>query len=122
MKDKHNVKYRRIVRHIRIRKKLSGDEIRPRVSVYRSNQHIYAQVIDDINSKTLVSAASIEPQIRNEHSSSKKSVVAKAVGELLAKRLQENGIKQLVFDRGGYKFHGRVKALADGVKSMGVQI
>ena len=78
--------------------------------------------LDDINSKTLVSAASIEPQIRNEHSSSNKSVVAKAVGELLAKRLQENGIKQLVFDRGGYKFHGRVKALADGVKSMGVQI
>ena len=115
-------KHGRIVRHMRIRKKLSGDETRPRVSVYRSNQHIYAQVIDDINSRTLVSAASIEPQIRNEHSSSNKSVIAKAVGELLAKRLQENGIKKLVFDRGGYKFHGRVKALADGVKSMGVQI
>ena len=120
MKNKQNVKYRRVVRHIRIRKKLSGDETRPRVSVYRSNQHIYAQVIDDINSRTLVSAASIEPQIRNEHSASNKSVVAKAVGELLAKRLQENGIKALVFDRGGYKYHGRVKALADGVRSMGV--
>jgi len=120
MKNKQNVKYRRVVRHIRIRKKLSGDETRPRVSVYRSNQHIYAQVIDDINSRTLVAAASIEPQIRNEHSASNKSVVAKAVGELLAKRLQENGIKALVFDRGGYKYHGRVKALADGVRSMGV--
>ena len=87
-----------------------------------ANAPIIDKVIDDINSKTLVSAASIEPQIRNEHSSSNKSVVAKAVGELLAKRLQDNGIKQLVFDRGGYKFHGRVKALADGVKSMGVQI
>ena len=120
MKNKQNVKYRRVVRHIRIRKKLSGDETRPRVSVYRSNQHIYAQVIDDINSRTLVAAASIEPQIRNEHSASNKSAVAKAVGELLAKRLQENGIKVLVFDRGGYKYHGRVKALADGVRSMGV--
>ena len=122
MKNKHNLKHGRIVRHMRIRKKLSGDETRPRVSVYRSNQHIYAQGIDDINSRTLVAAASIEPQIRNEHSSSNKSVIAKAVGELLAKRLQENGIKRLVFDRGGYKFHERVKALADGVKSMGVQI
>ena len=122
MKNKQNVKYRRVVRHIRIRKKLSGDETRPRVSVYRSNQHIYAQVIDDINSRTLVAAASIEPQIRNEHSASNKSAVAKAVGELLAKRLQENGIKVLVFDRGGYKYHGRVKALADGVRSMGVQM
>ena len=96
--------------------------LNPRLSVFRSSKNIYAQVIDDINSRTLVSAASIEPQIRNEHSSSNKSVIAKAVGELLAKRLQENGIKKLVFDRGGYKFHGRVKALADGVKSMGVQI
>ena len=99
-----------------------GANISPRLSVFRSSKNIYAQVIDDINSRTLVSAASIEPQIRNEHSSSNKSVIAKAVGELLAKRLQENWIKRLVFDRGGYKFHGRVKALADGVKSMGVQI
>ena len=113
---------KRIIRHARVRRKISGTTDRPRLSVFRSLNHIYAQVIDDINSKTLVSAASIEPQIRNEHSSSNKSVVAKAVGELLAKRLQDNGIKQLVFDRGGYKFHGRVKALADGVKSMGVQI
>ena len=120
MKNKHNLKHGRIVRHMRIRKKLSGDETRPRVSVYRSNQHIYAQVIDDINSRTLVSAASIEPQIRNEHSSSNKSVIAKAVGELLAKRLQENGIKKLVFDRGGYKYHGRIKALAEAARTAGL--
>ena len=94
MKNKHNLKHGRIVRHMRIRKKLSGDETRPRVSVYRSNQHIYAQVIDDINSRTLVSAASIEPQIRNEHSSSNKSVIAK-VGPSLAKvkNLKQNKIK-----------------------------
>ena len=109
-------------RHRRLRRILIGDATRPRLSVFRSNNHIYAQVIDDINSRTLVAAASIEPQIRNEHSASNKSVVAKAVGELLAKRLQENGIKVLVFDRGGYKYHGRVKALADGVRSMGVQM
>ena len=121
MKNKHNAKNARVVRHMRIRKKLSGDEIRPRVSVYRSNQHIYAQVIDDIKGNTMVSGSTLEPEIKKDlKANASKKDIAKLVGGIVGKRATKVGIKSVVFDRGGYKYHGRVKALAEGAREEGL--
>ncbi len=110
-------------RHRRVRGKVSGTPERPRLAVHRSLQHIYAQVIDDIAGRTLAAASSNEPAFRALISEAVKGgnvAGAKAVGILLAQRAQEHGVNTVVFDRGGYPYHGRVKALADGAREGGL--
>lgn len=106
-------------RHHRIRKHLAGTPARPRLSVFRSSKHIYAQVIDDSRGVTLAAASSGESAL---HASAEgaKTARARAVGELVAQRARERGIEKVVFDRGGYLYHGRVKALADGARAAGL--
>ncbi len=106
-------------RHLRIRQNVVGTLERPRLNVFRSNKQIYAQIIDDANHNTLVSASSLDKELALENGSSVEA--AKLVGELVAKRALEKNIKKVVFDRGGYLYHGRVKALADGARSVGLE-
>jgi large subunit ribosomal protein L18 len=94
---------------------------RPRLSVFRSSKHIYAQVIDDAKGETVVSASSMEKDVRSGGKTGANIDAAKAVGERLAKRAKEKGVKQVIFDRGGYLFHGRVKALADAAREGGLE-
>jgi len=108
-------------RHSRIRAKLSGTGDRPRLNVFRSLLHIYAQVIDDTTGHTLVSASSLDEELRAQMVGKKKAEQAKLVGKAVAERAQDKGLKQVVFDRGGYKYHGRVKALADGAREGGLE-
>lgn len=110
----------RKVRHLRVRKKVHGTAERPRLNVYRSNQHIYAQVIDDVKGVTLVSASTLDPALKDLANGSNVEA-AKKVGELVAKRAQEKGIKNVVFDRGGYIYHGRIKALAEAAREAGLE-
>jgi large subunit ribosomal protein L18 len=114
--DKNAVRRKR---HARVRAKLSGTSARPRLNVFRSNKHIYAQVIDDTKGVTLVSASTLDKELSLESSSNVDA--AKAVGELVAKRAVEKGITTIVFDRGGYLYHGRIKALADAARENGLQ-
>jgi large subunit ribosomal protein L18 len=106
--------------HDRIRKKLQGTSERPRLNVYRSLSHIYVQVIDDLNGKTLVSASSAEGK-QSERRTGGNVAAAKSVGKAIAERAKAKGIKKVVFDRGGYIYHGRVKALADAAREGGLQ-
>ena len=106
--------------HTRIRKKLAGTQERPRLNVYRSENHIYAQVIDDEEGVTLVSASSIEKAAREGLKTGASVDAAKSVGKLIAERAKEKGVKDVVFDRGGYLYHGRVKALADAAREGGL--
>ncbi len=108
----------RIRRHERVREKIRGSAARPRLAVYRSLTHIYAQLIDDDAGKTLAAASSLE----SKDSKDKKSELAKAVGAQLGERAKAKGISEVVFDRGGYRYHGRVKALAEGVRASGVRV
>ncbi|MFI3250162.1 MAG: 50S ribosomal protein L18 [Eubacteriales bacterium] len=105
-------------RHRRVRGKVSGTPQRPRLNVFRSNTNIYAQIIDDMSKVTLVSASTLDKEFKAEGN---KTEQAKAVGELLATRAKAKGIDVVVFDRGGYLYHGRVQALADGARSGGLQ-
>lgn len=112
----------RVRRHVRLRKKLAGTPERPRLSVYKSLHHIYAQIIDDVEGKTLLSASTVEPEIRaqvNGYGGNVES--AKIVGKVIAQRAQAKGIKQVVFDRGGYIYHGRVAALAEAARENGLE-
>lgn len=106
-------------RHARVRGKLSGTEARPRLNVFRSNKHIYAQLIDDVKGVTLASASTLDKEIGTEATSNAEA--AQKVGELVAKRAIEKGYKAVVFDRGGYLFHGRVKTLADAARENGLE-
>lgn len=106
-------------RHARIRKNVIGTAEYPRLAVFRSNRHVYAQVIDDQIGHTLASASSLEKELRSEEISPIE--MAKRVGILCAKRAQEKGITSVVFDRGGYQFHGRVAALAEGAREQGLE-
>lgn len=109
-------------RHLRIRKNLSGTSTLPRLNVYRSNMHIYAQVIDDVAGVTLVSASSIDKEFKDLNLANGSNIeAAKAVGTLVAKRALEKNIECVVFDRGGYLYHGRVKALADAAREAGLK-
>lgn len=123
MKKKLNPKVKaRLRRKMRIRKRLRGTEQRPRLSVFRSARHIYAQIIDDERGHTLVSACSLHPEVKERLSEAQgKKGVAKVVGQLLAERAKAKGIEQVAFDRNGYKYHGRVKALADGAREGGLK-
>ncbi len=111
-------------RHRRVRAKISGTPERPRLAVHRSLKHIYVQAIDDVNGCTLAAASSNEPAFRTQVTDTVKgwnSAGAKAVGLLLAQRAREKGLASVVFDRGGYPYHGRVKALADGAREGGLE-
>ena len=107
--------------HRRIRRKLSGTPQRPRLAVFRSVAHIYAQVIDDTEGKTLVSASSVGKGVDKGGRAGGNVTAAKAIGKLVAERAKEKGIKSVVFDRGGYVYHGRVKALADAAREAGLE-
>ncbi len=104
--------------HTRIRKKLAGTTARPRLAIYRSLSHIYAQVIDDARGVTLVSASSNEKGVEGPGGN---VAAAKAIGKRVAERAKESGIEKVVFDRGGYLYHGRVKALADAAREAGLE-
>ena len=109
-------------RHARVRAKVSGKDSRPRLSVFRSLKHIYAQVIDDSRGHTLASASTIDLEIRGKTKGKKKTAHAELVGSLVAKQALDLGITQVVFDRGGYKYHGRVKALAEAARQGGLKL
>jgi large subunit ribosomal protein L18 len=110
----------RVIRHARVRKKVSGTTERPRLCVYRSNAHIYAQVIDDTVGKTLVAASTVEKDIAAQIGEVDKKGAAKLVGKIVAERAQAAGIKTVVFDRGGYIYTGRVAELAAGAREAGL--
>ncbi|MBW4477139.1 MAG: 50S ribosomal protein L18 [Tolypothrix brevis GSE-NOS-MK-07-07A] len=107
-------------RHRRVRGKVSGSEERPRLAVFRSNEHIYAQVIDDTKHHTIVAASSVEPDLKSNLASGSNREASAQVGKLIAARSLEKGITQVVFDRGGNLYHGRVKALADAAREAGL--
>lgn len=108
-------------RHVRVRRKVAGTPQRPRLSVYRSLAEIYVQVIDDEVGATLVSASSVDHELRSKLTGMKKVEQAKLVGQAVAERAKARGIQQVVFDRGGFRYIGRVKALADGAREGGLE-
>ena len=107
-------------RQIRVRKKVDGTSERPRLNVYRSLGHIYAQVIDDTVGHTLASASTLDAEVRAQLEGKDKSAQARVVGQMVAKRALEKGIGQVVFDRGGHLYHGRIKSLAEGAREAGL--
>ncbi|MCA9948432.1 MAG: 50S ribosomal protein L18 [Anaerolineales bacterium] len=108
-------------RHRRIRRKISGTQERPRLNVYRSTDHIYVQVIDDVAGHTLISASTLDKELIADLDGKNKKEQATIVGKSVAQRALDAGIKEVVFDRGGYLYHGRVKALADGAREGGLK-
>ncbi len=119
MYKQNDARASRIHRHRRVRAKVSGTAERPRLAVFRSVAHIYAQLIDDVNQRTLAQASDIEQDVRGDKAD--KTSMAKKVGALVAKRAQTAGVKKVVFDRGGYLYHGRVKALAEAARESGLE-
>lgn len=120
MRKSANPAGQRRVRHIRIRKKVVGTPGRPRLCVFRSLQHIYAQVMDDAKGHTLAAASSLELEGKGTAKGTSKTEVARQVGRLVAERAKAEAINQVVFDRGGYPYHGRIKALADAAREGGL--
>ncbi|ALS26189.1 50S ribosomal protein L18 [Paenibacillus cisolokensis] len=110
----------RLKRHLRVRKKISGTAERPRLSVFRSGKHMYAQVIDDVKGVTLVSASTLDKELKSSISNGGNVEAARKVGDLIAKRAKEKGVEKVVFDRGGYLYHGRIQALADAAREAGL--
>ena len=119
IKKKDRKKLRRR-RHLRVRKKVFGTPERPRLCVFRSNKHIYAQIIDDTVGRTLVAASTLDKDLRDKLEKTWNKEAAREVGKLIGKRALEKGITTVVFDRGGYKYHGRVKELAEGAREGGL--
>ena len=111
----------RIKRHRRVRAKVQGATAKPRLCIFRSLNHIYAQIIDDSGGHTLTSASTLAPEIKGEAGDKVKTAEAELVGSLIARRALSKGINQVVFDRGGYKYHGRVKALAEAARQAGLK-
>jgi large subunit ribosomal protein L18 len=111
----------RVRRHTRTRNKIKGTTERPRLAVFKSNSYIYAQLIDDVNGTTLVAASSLEKELKEQFKSRVNLESAKAIGAEVAKRASEKGIKSVVFDRGGFLYHGRIKALADAAREAGLE-
>jgi large subunit ribosomal protein L18 len=107
-------------RHARVRRRVRGTSERPRLAVFRSLKHIHAQVIDDTRNHTLVAASTLDADVRGQLAEKDKAAQAAVVGEVLAKRALEAGVDQVVFDRGGYQYHGRVKSLADAARKAGL--
>ena len=118
MITKTNRKLERDRRHLRVRKKISGTAERPRLCVYRSNKNLFVQVIDDVNAVTLVSASTLDKEVKTKHSNKE---AAKEVGTLIAKRALEKNIKTIVYDRSGYVYHGVVKELAEAARAAGLE-
>lgn len=110
----------RQIRHLRVRRRIRGTAERPRLSVFRSLKHIYAQLIDDDTGRTVVAVGSLSAEFRGKLNAGGNSAAAKVVGELLAQKAKTLGIERVVFDRGGYQFHGRVKALAEAARAGGL--
>lgn len=108
-------------RHRRLRKKVHGTPERPRLNVFRSLRHIYAQVIEDESGRTLAAASTLDAEVREDARGMNKTEAARLVGQTVARRALAKGITRVVFDRGGYKYHGRVAALADGARSAGLE-
>ena len=121
MSPKLNRNSARLKRHRRVRDKVSGTPERPRLSVFKSIKHIYTQIIDDQNSVTLVSASTLSPDVRDKVSGKNNIETAKAVGEAIAKKAVEKNIVSVVFDRGGYLYHGKLKALAEAARKNGLR-
>jgi len=111
---------KRVMRHKRIRRKISGTQVRPRMSVFRSTKHISVQLIDDMEGKTIAAASTLEKDLK-DFKGRATCDGAKRIGELIAQRAKAKGIESVVFDRGGYLFHGRVKALADSARASGLK-
>jgi len=111
----------RLRRHNRVRRRVRGTTERPRLSVYRSNVHIYAQVIDDSTGRTLVAASTVEKALAEQLTDAVKTEQAKAIGKALAERAKAAGVTQVVYDRGGFKYHGRVQALAEAAREAGLE-
>ena len=121
MKNRHSARKRR---QVRVRKKVSGTAERPRLNIFRSHKHIYVQAIDDVSGNTIASASSLIkelPGVETDEAVTNKRLTAKKVGVLLAKKLETQGVSSAVFDRGGYLYHGRVQALADGAREGGLK-
>jgi large subunit ribosomal protein L18 len=109
-------------RHVRVRAKVSGTVARPRLNVFRSSAHIYAQLIDDVRGHTLAAASDLEQEVKDRAGDgAKKTDRAKAVGEVIAERAKSAGVEDVVFDRGGFLYHGRIKAVADGAREGGLK-
>jgi large subunit ribosomal protein L18 len=121
MKRLRTAYHARLRRHQRVRKKVQGTRERPRLSVYRSLAHIYAQLIDDEAGHTIAAASDTEAAAKGGANGKAKTDVAKSVGQLIAARAKEHGVTKVVFDRGGYRFHGRVKALASAAREAGLE-
>jgi large subunit ribosomal protein L18 len=111
---------RRRIRH-RIRRKVAGSAARPRLAIFRSDKHIYAQAIDDATGRTVASASTVEPDVKSRAPKGSNVEAAKVVGGVIAERLRGQGIEVVVFDRGGYLYHGRIKALADAAREAGLK-
>jgi large subunit ribosomal protein L18 len=112
------LRQQRINRHRRVRKRVAGSPERPRLAVFRSNRHLYAQLIDDLAGATIASASTLDPQLKGAANT---TATAGTVGRLLAQRAKEKGVSAAVFDRGGFLYHGKVKALADGAREEGLE-
>jgi large subunit ribosomal protein L18 len=121
MKKTATTRAARVRRHARVRRRLEGTGEKPRLSVYRSLTHIYAQVIDDVKRETLVAASDVEADLKKDVTGRKKADVATMVGRLVAERAKQKGIGRVVFDRGGYPFQGRIKALAEAARDGGLE-
>ncbi len=111
----------RIKRHYRLRNKISGTAQKPRLAVFRSNKHIYAQIIDDTVGNTLAAASTMEASVRDKVEKTSDVEAAKVVGEVIAKKALDKGINTVVFDRGGFVYHGKIQALADAAREAGLQ-
>jgi large subunit ribosomal protein L18 len=120
MKKSATTRAARIRRHTRVRRRVTGTGEKPRLCVFRSLSHIYAQVIDDVSRVTIVSASDVEKDVASKADGKKKADVATLVGTLVAERAKQKGVTQVVFDRGGYPFHGRIKALAEAARAGGL--
>lgn len=111
----------RLKRHLRVRKKIEGTTVRPRLNIFRSSKHMYAQIIDDISGVTVAAASTQDKELKSDVSNGGNVESARKVGELIAKRAKAKGVEHVVFDRGGYLYHGRVQALADAAREAGLQ-
>ncbi|GAB7141113.1 50S ribosomal protein L18 [Deferribacterales bacterium RsTz2092] len=118
IKDKHISRERR---HLRLRKRVLGSQERPRLAVYKSNHYLYAQVIDDVAGTTIASASSLEKELRAKFKGNANKDVAASVGKLVGERAKAKGVKSVVFDRGGFIYHGRVRSLAEAARESGLE-
>ncbi|CAH8719068.1 50S ribosomal protein L18 [Paenibacillus thiaminolyticus] len=121
MITKANKNKARLKRHLRVRKKIEGTTARPRLNVFRSSKHIYAQVIDDVKGVTIAAASTMDKELREEIKNGGSVEAASKVGELIAKRAKAQGYDNVVFDRGGYLYHGRIQALAEAAREAGLE-